>query len=151
MQAAMVAVVLLLAAVTASAQKPTFNTGRQVTIVMKGGARHGGTLVYHNNDYFNLIQNGREIRYPIASIAAVEFVAGAPPAAEIAKLPAGTPPELRRHMVVLTDGAVMHCKLYTIKTDALTVDMPDHKRTDIALDRVARLYMDGAAARAIFK
>lgn len=145
------ALLAVVATATLSAQRPTFNTGKEVTIVLKDGGRRAGTLVYHNNDKFDLIMNGREHPFPIADIAVVEFEAGAPPKAEIAKLPEGTPPELRLHMIALKDGSVIHGKLYTIKTSALTIDTPDRSRRDVDINTVARLYMDAAASRSLFK
>jgi hypothetical protein len=148
---------LLLAVVAAgpmtvlAAQQPTFNTNRQATFVMKNGERHSGTLVYHNDNNFNLIENGQERAYPIDQVAVVDFAGGDPAAAELKQLPtSGNPPELRRHMLVLRDGRVVHGKLYTIKENALTIDPQGGGREDFDLSNVARLYVSAPASRQLY-
>ncbi len=133
-----------------SAQRPTFNTNRQVTFVLRGGERHSGTLVYHNTADFNLIENGQDKAYPASDIAMVDFGAGEPAAAELNQLPAGTPTELQRNMLVLRDGSVIHGKVYTIKENAITIDNASGGRQDVDLGNVSRLYMNAAAARSVF-
>jgi hypothetical protein len=137
--------------VAAAAQQPTFNTNRQATFVMKNGDRHTGTLVYHNDNNFNLIQNGQERPFPIADVALVDFAGGDPAAAELTQLPtSANPPELRRHMLVLRDGRVVHGKLYTIKENALTIDPQGGGREDFDLADVARLYVSAPASRHLY-
>jgi hypothetical protein len=137
--------------VAAAAQQPTFNTNRQATFVMKNGDRHSGTLVYHNDNNFNLIENGQERPYPIADVAVVDFAGGDPAAAELTQLPtSANPPELRRHMLVLRDGRVVHGKLYTIKENALTIDPQGGGREDFDLGNVSRLYVSAPASRHLY-
>lgn len=134
-----------------SAQQPTFNTHKQATFVMKNGDRHTGTLVYHNDNNFNLIENGQEKPYPVADIAMVDFAGGDPAAAELSQLPtSANPPELRTHMLVLRDGRVVHGKLYTIKENALTIDPQGGGREDFDLSNVARLYVSAPASRQLY-
>ena len=139
------------AALTAAAQQPTFNTNKQVTFVLASGERHTGTLVYHNDTNFNLIENGSERAYPTSEIAMVDFGVGDPAAAELNQLPRNAnPTELRRHMLVLRDGTVVHGKVYTIKENAVTIDPQGGGRRDYDLSTVARLYMNTMGARQVF-
>ena len=150
-QSALLTVVAATTMTAVAAQQPTFNTNKQVTFVMKSGDRHTGTLVYHNDNNFNLIENGAERRYPISDIAVVDFGAGDPAAAELNQLPtSANPSELQRHMLVLRDGSVIHGKLYTIKESALTIDPDGGGRRDVDLSNVSRLYVDGLGARQVF-
>ena len=134
-----------------AAQPPTFNTNKQVTLVMKGGDRHSGTLVYHNSSNFDLIENGRENPYPIDDVAYVDFGGGAPATAELTQLPtSANPPELRRHMLVLNDGTVVHGKLYTIKENAITFDTQNRERKDFDISSIARMYISAPASRQLY-
>jgi hypothetical protein len=137
--------------VLAAAQRPTFVTHQQATFVMKSGDRHSGTLVYHNDNNFNLIENGQERPYPISDIAVVDFAGGDPAATELQQLPtSGDPPELQRHMLVLRDGGVVHGKLYTIKENALTFDTQQGQRQDFDLSNVSRMYVSAPASRQLY-
>jgi hypothetical protein len=134
-----------------AAQRPTFVTNQQVTLVMKNSERHAGTLVYHNDNNFNLLVNGQEQSYPIADVALVDMGAGDPPAAELNQLPTSNdPPELQRHMLVLRDGTLIHGKMYTIKQNAITFDTQEGQRRDFDLGNISRMYMTGTGARQVF-
>jgi hypothetical protein len=144
------AAVVALVSATAAAQQPTFNTNKQVTVIMKDGARHTGTLVYHNDANFNLIENGSEKSYPIEQTALVDFGAGEPTAAELNQLPQrDTTNEMRRHMLVLRDGRVVHGRMYTIKNDAITFNTPSGHQ-DFNLNDVSRMYINPAESRTIY-
>jgi hypothetical protein len=135
----------------AAAQQPTFNTNKQVTLVMKNGDRHSGTLVYHNDANFNLIENGQEKAYPVEQMALVDFGSGDPTAAEINQLPASRDPaELQRHMLVLSDGTALKGKLYTIKENALTFDTENGQRRDFELSNIKRMYVSAPGARELW-
>src|SRR5688572_4952272 len=88
------------------AAQQTANTNKQATLVMKNGDRHTGTLVYHNDANFNLIQNGQEKAYAIDDVAVLELAGGQPTAAELTRLPAAdaSANDMERHMLVLRDG-----------------------------------------------
>ena len=150
LRSALVVPVCLAAAAVAFAQQPTFNTNRQVTFVMRGGERHSGTLVYHNTADFNLIENGTEKAYRAADIALVDFGSGDPSQAELRQLPEGAPTELRSNMLVTKDGRAIHCKVYTIKENAITIDSAAGGRRDVELGNVSHLYMNTEAARSVF-
>ena len=135
----------------AAAQQPTFNTNKQVTLVMKNGDRHSGTLVYHNDANFNLIEGGQEKAYPVEQMAVVDFGSGDPTASEVNQLPSSqNPAELQRHMLVLSDGTAVHGKLYTIKENALTFDTENGQRRDFELSNVKRMYVSAPGARELF-
>lgn len=136
---------------TAAAQQPTFNTHRQVTLVMKNGDRHSGTLVYHNDRNFNVIENGKETPYVIDNVAFVDFEGGNPPASELSQLPASSnPPEMRSHMLVLKDGTVIHGKFYTFKEGSVTFDTQSRERREFDLSNVRRLYVSAPASRSLY-
>jgi hypothetical protein len=143
---------VLLAGAVAAAQQPTFVTNKNATLVMKNGDRQSGTLVYHNDANFNLIQNGKEQAYPIDQVALVDLVGGgAPSTAELTHLPTSPdPPELQRHMLVLRDGTALKGKMYTIKENAITFDTEQGQRRDFDLSNIARLYVSAPGARQLY-
>jgi len=135
-----------------AAQRPTFVTNKQVTLLMKSGERNSGTLVYHNDDKFNLIVNGEEKAYPVSDIALVDFTGNPqPPTEELTQLPTSNdPPELQRHLVVLNDGSAIKGKLYTIKENAITFDTEQGQRRDFDLSNIKRLYVSAPGARQLY-
>jgi len=139
------------AAVTAvSAAQQTSNTNKQVTLVMNGGERHTGTLVYHNDANLNLIENGQDKPYSMNDVAMVDFGAGDPGAAELNQLPTGDPSnDVNRHMLVLRDGTVVHGRMYTIKENAITVNTASGHQ-DFDLNNVSRWYVNPSAARSVY-
>ena len=146
--AAMVAVATLTAVLAA---QQTANTNKQATLVMKNGERHTGTLVYHNDANFNLIQNGQEKAYPINDVAVLDFAGGQPTATELNRLPAvdNSPSDLERHMLVLRDGSVVHGRMYTITPTAITVNTQSgHQNFD--LNNVSRLYVNPGTSRQLY-
>jgi len=137
------------ATVTVSAAAQT-NTNKQVTLVMRGGERHTGTLVYNNDRNLNLIENGQDKAYPQDDIAVVDFGAGDPTAAELNQLPSGTgTSDLHRHMLVLRDGTVIRGRMYTFKPNAITVNTASGHQ-DFDLNNVSRWYVTPSAARHVF-
>jgi hypothetical protein len=143
-----------IAAVTinvAAAAPQVVNTNKQATLVMKNGDRHTGTLVYHNNANFNLIENGQDRAYAIDDVAVLDFAGGNPAAAELAKLPASdnSSNDMERHMLVLRDGTVVHGRMYTITPTAITVNTQGgHQNFD--LNNVSRLYVNPGTSRQLF-
>lgn len=136
--------------VVAAAQQPA-NTNKQVTLVMKNGDRPTGTLVYHNDANFNLIQNGQDKAYRIDDVAVLDFAGGEPAAAELARLPASdnSSNDLERHMLVLRDGTVVHGRMYTISPTAITVNTQSgHQNFD--LNNVSRLYVNPGTSRQLY-
>jgi len=148
------ALLLTLGAFTAvvAAQQPTFVTNKQVTLLMKNGDRHSGTLVYHNDANFNLQANGQEKAYPVSEIALVDLSGGGQPSTqELNQLPTSNdPPELQRHMVVLNDGTTVRGKLYTIKENSISFDNEQGQRRDFDLSNISRLYVSAPGARQLY-
>jgi hypothetical protein len=141
----------LAAGAVTAAQQPTFNTNKTATLVMKNGNKHTGTLVYHNDNNFNLIENGQEKAYPVDRIALVELAGGSPSTSELTQLPtSGDPPELQRHMLVLRDGSTIKGKLYTIKETAFTFDTENGQRRDFEISNIARMFVSAPGARSLY-
>jgi hypothetical protein len=136
--------------VVAAAQQVA-NTNKQATLVMKNGDRHTGTLVYHNDANFNLIENGEDKAYPIDDVAVLDFAGGNPAAAELTKLPTSdsSSNDLERHMLVLRDGTVVHGRMYTITPTAITVNTEGGHR-DFDLNNVSRLYVNPGTSRRLY-
>jgi hypothetical protein len=143
-----------IAAVTinvAAAAPQVVNTNKQATLVMKNGARHTGTLVYHNNANFNLIENGQDRAYAIDDVAVLELAGGQPTAAELNRLPAsdGSSNDMERHMLVLRNGNVVQGRMYTITPTAITINTQGgHQNFD--LNDVSRLYVNPGTARQMY-
>jgi PA-IL-like protein len=134
-----------------ASQRPTFNTNKNATLIMKDGTRHSGTLVYHNDNDFNLIQNGQEKSYPIDQVAVVEFEGGTPNASELNNLStSANPPELQRHMLTLNDGSTIKGKMHTITENAISFDNEQGQRQQYPLSNVKRMYMSAAGSRELF-
>jgi hypothetical protein len=141
----------LAAGAVAAAQQPTFNTNKNATLVMKSGDRHSGTLVYHNDNNFNLIENGQEKPYPVDQIAVVDLAGGSPSSSELQQLPTSSdPPELQRHMLVLRDGSTIKGKLYTIKETTFTFDTENGQRRDFEISNIVRMYVSAPASRSLY-
>jgi hypothetical protein len=146
---AAVAAATVTAAVSAAQQ--TSNTNRQATLVMKGGERHTGTLVYHNNNNLNLIENGQDRTYPIGDVAVVDFAGGEPKAAELNQLPTsdGSSDDLQRHMLALRDGTLVHGRMYTITPNAITFNTQNGHQ-DFDLNNISRWYVSPVASRQLY-
>lgn len=137
------------AVVTASPQA-TSNTNKQATLVMRNGDRHTGTLVYHNDNNFNLIENGQDKAYSIDQVAVLDFAGGDPSAAELNQLPTSDSVEdAHRNVLALRDGTVVHGRMYTITPNAITFNTANGHQ-DFDLNNVSRLYVSPAASRQVY-
>ena len=139
------------ATMTVAATAQQSNTNKQVTLVMKSGQRHTGTLVYNNDGNFNLIDNGQDRRYPIEEVAVVDFAGGEPTAAELTQLPQtdGSASDLERHMLTLRDGTVVRGRMYTVKPNAITFNT-DGGHRDFDLNNVSRIYINPGTSRRLY-
>jgi small nuclear ribonucleoprotein (snRNP)-like protein len=121
----------------------------QVTIVLKNGQRHSGTLAYHHDNNMGLVENGKEVSFPQSDIAVIEF-AGDPTPQEISKLSTNpNPSELQRNTIVLRDGKMINGKLHDISSDGNTITINAEQggqRQSFSADQVARIYMSPASA-----
>ncbi|HEX9367751.1 MAG TPA: hypothetical protein VF921_14065 [Vicinamibacterales bacterium] len=136
--------------VIGAAQRPVSNTNRQATLVMKSGDRHTGTLVYHNDNNFNLIENGQDRAYRIDDVAVLDFAGGDPSAAELNQLPmSDSVADAHRHVLALRDGTVVHGRMYTITPVAITFNTQNGHQ-DFDLNNVSRLYVSPAASRQVY-
>jgi hypothetical protein len=136
--------------VVVAAQRPVSNTNKQATLVMRNGERHTGTLVYHNDNNFNLIESGQDKAYPIDDVAVLDFAGGDPAARELNQLPmSDSSSDARRHMLALRDGRVVYGRMYTITPGAITFNT-QNGHEDFDLDNVSRMYVSPAASRQVY-
>jgi hypothetical protein len=133
----------------------------RATFILRDGQRASGTLVAHGDQranlvlgYFNLgdmpggTGNLRERAYPEADVAVIDFAGGVPPQQELAGLNRmnGQP-----NMLTLRSGAVLYGRFDNI-IEGSTVAFTDQRGQHQAYSArdVARVYLDTAAARAVF-
>jgi hypothetical protein len=120
------------------------------TFVLRSGERVSGELSYKGGTSYTL--NGKD--YPSNDIAIIEFVPGAPSAAELNQIPTvdNNPSEHERHVFVTRDGQVIFGKIYQISADGntITFDRREGGRQDIAADNLARVYVNPAGARSVY-
>jgi PA-IL-like protein len=120
------------------------------TFVLRSGERVSGELSYKGGTSYTL--NGKD--YPSSDIAIIEFVPGAPSAAELNQIPTvdNNPSEHERHVFVTRSGEVIFGKIYHISADGntITFDRREGGRQDIAADNLARVYVNPAGARQVY-
>jgi hypothetical protein len=142
---------LVMAAVLASSTAAAGLAATQATLILNSGERHTGTLVYHKDANFAVLENGQERSFPQSQVAVIDFAGGTPSADELSKLPTNTSAELERNAVILRSGSVVVGKLYDIKDDSITIDTREGQRRDIAISEVSRIYSNPTAAASLFK
>jgi hypothetical protein len=120
------------------------------TFVLRSGERVSGELSYKGGTSYTL--NGKD--YPSNDIAIIEFVPGAPSAAELNQIPTmdNNPSEHERHVFVTRDGQVIFGKIYHISADGntITFDRREGGRQDLSADNLARVYVNPAGARSVY-
>jgi hypothetical protein len=119
------------------------------TLVLKNGERVSGTFAYRGGNDFTVDNRS----YPQNDVAIIAFMPGDPSPAELDQLPAtDNPTELRRNMIVMRDGRVVHGKLYNFSNDANTVivDVAGSGRREFPVSDVARIYMSAPGARSVY-
>lgn len=135
---------------TAATPQQVANTQKQVTVVMRNGERHTGTLVYHNDSNLNLIENGQERPYSMDNMVLVDFVGGDPSADELNRLQTTiNARDVNQHMLALRGGRDVHGRMYTITPTAITFNTP-RGHQDFPLDSVMRWYLSPSAARQMY-
>jgi len=136
---------ILLTAVLAVTAAGLVTAQRSATVVLSNGERVSGTFTYDGGSDFKV--NGRSISQ--SDVAVVSFDGGDPQASELNQVSTGDT-ELERNTIVLKDGSVVRGKLYHISPDKVTVNTTSTDRRDIPADQVARIYMNGGAARRVY-
>ena len=127
---------------------------RPATLVLTNGERVSGELTYKGGSEFTL--NGRD--YPSTQVAIIAFQQGDPAASELNQLPQtdNPPDEHNRHMIVTTDGQVIHAKLYHISSDGEMISFDplggntEAARRNIPASQIARIYITPTAARSVY-
>ena len=121
-----------------------------VTFIMRNGDRINGDLTYKGGADYTL--NGRDIA--AWDVAIIAFVPNNPSSAELSRVPTvdNNPTELERHVFVTRDGNMIFGKLYKFSPDGnvITFDQREGGRRDINASDIARIYINPAAARAVF-
>lgn len=121
------------------------------TFVLRSGERVSGELSYKGGTRYTL--NGKD--YPSDDIALIEFVPGEPSAAELNQIPTvdNNPSEHERHVFVTRSGEVILGKIYEISPDGnrFTYDRRGGGRQSIASDDLARVYVNPAGARTVYR
>jgi hypothetical protein len=148
--AKMIRRLLALCMLIACATVVTF-AGHPATFVLRNGDRVSGELTYKGGTSYTL--NGRD--YPSDDIAMIEFAPGDPSAAELAQIPTvdNNPSEHERHVFVTRNGEVIFGKVYHISPDGntITFDRREGGRQDISADQLARVYVNPAGARSVYR
>jgi PA-IL-like protein len=141
---------VLLGSVLAACLGVVAMANHPATFVLRSGERVSGELSYKGGTSYTL--NGKD--YPSNDIALIEFVPGAPSAAELNQIPTvdNNPSEHERHVFVTRDGQVIFGKIYHISADGntFTFDRREGGRQDIAADNLARVYVNPAGARSVY-
>ena len=127
---------------------------RGATFVLTSGERVSGELTYKGGTDFTL--NGRD--YPSTQVAIIAFQPGDPTSTELSQLPDTDNPadEHNRHMFVLTNGQVIHGKLYHISADGETIQFDPlggnsvADRRSVPASQIARIYITPTSARSIY-
>jgi hypothetical protein len=141
---------ILVASVLAASLGAVLIANHPATFVLRSGERVSGELSYKGGTSYTL--NGKD--YPSNDIALIEFVPGAPSAAELNQIPTvdNNPSEHERHVFVTRDGQVIFGKIYQISPDGntITFDRREGGRQDLAADNLARVYVNPAGARTVY-
>jgi PA-IL-like protein len=141
---------VLLGSVLAASLGVVAMANHPATFVLRSGERVSGELSYKGGTSYTL--NGKD--YPSNDIAIIEFVPGAPSAAELNQIPTvdNNPSEHERHVFVTRDGQVIFGKIYSISPDGntITFDRREGGRQDLAADNLARVYVNPAGARSVY-
>jgi hypothetical protein len=141
---------VLLGSVLAASLGVVAMANHPATFVLRSGERVSGELSYKGGTSYTL--NGKD--YPSNDIAIIEFVPGAPSAAELNQIPTmdNNPSEHERHVFVTRDGQVIFGKIYHISADGntITFDRREGGRQDLSADNLARVYVNPAGARTVY-
>ena len=141
---------VLLGSVLAASLGVVAMANHPATFVLRNGDRVSGELSYKGGTSYTL--NGKD--YPSNDIALIEFVPGAPSAAELNQIPTvdNNPSEHERHVFVTRDGQVIFGKIYQISPDGntITFDRREGGRQELAADNLARVYVNPAGARSVY-
>ena len=131
------------------------------TFILRDGRRETGVLVAHGSEranmilgYFNLgdmpggTGNLRERAYPVADVVAIDLAGGTPSAQELSGL---NRMNGAANMLALRNGTLVYGRFNNIiEGSAVTFDTPQGQRR-FGVGEVARVYLDVAAVKTIFR
>jgi len=125
----------------------------RATFILTDGERKSGPVVFHTqsrenliNGYLNLgADNGKEQTFPVDQVAVIDFVGGAPPAAELQALPPSG------HLLAMRNGQTEQGRFVNL-IGGNTVRWTDQNGTerDIPIREVSRIYLNPQSARTAF-
>jgi hypothetical protein len=121
-----------------------------ITFVLKSGERIRGTGVTRSQSTITVSVNGQERGVPMNEVAVVLYNDGEPTAGELAQLPSSeNPPTLERDLLVMRDGRVIRGAADDFNPERLVFDTAAGRQF-FSAGEIARLYMNGPAARQVF-
>ena len=124
----------------------------RATFILTDGERKSGPVVFHGDNHENLINGylnlgvdgGRDLTFPIAQVAVIDFVGGTPASPELAQLGSG-------HMLVMRGGDTQQGRFINlIGGDALVWENQAGQRQQYAIRDVTRVYLNPQSARITF-
>jgi len=138
---------VLTAALTAGLLAPVF-ANEQASFILTNGQKHTGTLVYGRDDQglFDGNYHVGDMAIPMSQVAVIEFVGGAPSAAEAAAVQSGS-----RAFMVMRDGRLIPGEITNIVNGDFVQWVPDGAaRQNYPISQVARIYLNLENARTTF-
>ena len=129
--------------------------GPPVAIVLKNGQRYSGTLAAQRGDRVYLQIDSRQRNWSQNDIAVIEFVPGQANQRELSAL-ASVPAQIAgaaSAAVVMRDGQMLTGRFGGMLNDgqAVSFSIGGRNRAELVTDDIARLYLDPAAARTLYR
>ena len=126
----------------------------RATFILTTGERKAGTVVFHGGQNENLINgdlnlgqdNAKDLSFPMAQVAVIDFVGGRPAADEMSKVPASG------HYLVMRDGNSQPGTFVNmINGDTLIWRNDGGQEQRYGLRDVRRIYLNPDSARTAFR
>ena len=122
----------------------------RANFILTNGERKSGSVVFHGDQHENLINgylnlgvdNGRDMTFPVAQVAVIDFVGGRPSQTELAKIPESG------HAIVLRDGNLQAGHFVNMTGgDTVIWENQSGQRQQYAIRDVSRIYLNPQSAR----
>jgi len=125
----------------------------RANFILTTGERKSGRVVFHGDAHENLINgflnlgtddNSKELTFPIAQVAVIDFAGGRPANAELAQLGSG-------HMLVMRDGSTQQGRFVNMTGgDTLLWENQSGQAQRFAIRDVSRVYLNAESAKTVF-